>query len=180
MIICHHTLGVHQLQDVNAIPDHHWALRGEAPGNDRQVLQEPWAAASQAESWTFPASIHSLRPWWELNTSRLGSLSAIRPAWSAAGCHSAWWRISPGCPWDDPGWGEVSQSQALILVELSDVAGVQDLVYRWAGTHCWWRSNEREGSGRAYFFELWFHLDKCPGAYGSSISGFEEPAYCSS
>ena len=108
IFICHHTLVVHQLQDVNAIPYHHWALRGEAPGNGPQVLREPWTAAARAESRTFPASIHSFRPWWEPNTSRLGSLSAIRPAWSAAGCHSAWWRISPGCPQDGPGCGEVS------------------------------------------------------------------------
>lgn len=53
IIIYHHALVAHQLQDVNAIPDHRWALQGEAPGNDPQVLQEPWAAASQAESWTF-------------------------------------------------------------------------------------------------------------------------------
>lgn len=171
MIICHHTLGVHQLQDVNAIPDHHWALRGEAPGNDRQVLQEPWAAASQAESWTFPASIHSFRPWWEPNTSRLGSLSAIRPAWSAAGCHSAWWRISPGCPWDDPGWGEVSHQPSFWWNSVT-----------WVGsrTSCT-GGQEHTVDGKAMrgkevgvciFFELWFHLDKCPGAYGSSISRF--------
>ncbi|CAI9171927.1 unnamed protein product [Rangifer tarandus platyrhynchus] len=66
IIICHHTLVVHQLQDVNAIPDHHWALLGEAPGRTREAAGNlrtsvptegsKWCSAraptAQAEDWT--------------------------------------------------------------------------------------------------------------------------------
>ena len=160
---------VHQLQGVNAIPDHHWALQGEAPDNDPQVLQEPWAAASQAESWTFlPPSA----------PSGLGG-SRTPPGW--APCQLLGWlevqlgaiQLGEGfiCDAHEPEWGEVSHKPSFWWNSV-----------RWVGSRTSCTSVQEDTvDGEAmrgkevgvwFFFELWFPLDKCPGAFGSSISRF--------